>query len=66
MAMQNTDREARLKRALAHAVYKDHDLIDPEADKPCAGCLEVQGFLAVPGYQGNLEYPLMRIAEEAR
>lgn len=43
----------RCKRALGHLMHKDHEMrLD------CAGCLEVAGFLAVPGYAGNEEYPV--------
>ncbi len=46
-------KEERLLRALLHLMHKNHAL-DPSG---CAGCLEIAGFLAVVGYQGDMEYP---------
>lgn len=40
-------------RALRHAMLRDH----PFDGATCFGCREVAGFLTVPGYQGNTEYP---------
>lgn len=48
-----TERERRLVRALAHAVRRDHPL-NPAR---CHGCREAAGFLTVPGYEGDTEYP---------
>ena len=54
-----TERERRLARALAHAVKRNHPL-DPAR---CNGCLEVAGFLAVPGYDGDTAYPTCATVE---
>ena len=51
-----TDAEtlARLHRAFAHWVYRNHDY------RPtCLGCVEAAAFLAIPGYKGNLDDPLI-------
>ncbi len=45
--------EQRLLRALAHSVRRNHDF-DPAV---CAGCREIGGFLAIPGYSGDERYP---------
>ena len=47
-------KEERLHRALAHLMHKNHPLV-PNA---CDGCKEIAGFLAVVGYQGDMEYPI--------
>ncbi len=44
----------RLKRALHHQTFKNHEL--KPAD--CDGCKEVALFLVVPRYEGNEDYPV--------
>lgn len=58
--MTVSDREARLKVALAHLMYKNHEL-----RLTCAGCLDVCAWLTVEGYDGHLQAPLLRIGQEA-
>jgi hypothetical protein len=41
------------KRALAHAMNKNHEL-----KTDCAGCLEIIGFLEIPGYDGDKHNPV--------
>lgn len=41
------------KRALAHLMNKNHEL-----KTDCAGCLEVIGFLEIPGYSGDRNHPV--------
>jgi hypothetical protein len=41
------------KRALAHALKKDHEL-----KSDCVGCLEIIGFLEIPGYGGDKRNPV--------
>ena len=41
------------KRALAHAMNKNHEL-----KTDCAGCLEIIGFLEIPGYSGDKDNPV--------
>jgi hypothetical protein len=41
-------------RALRHYVHRDHAF----QPRSCDGCLEVAGFLAVPGYAGG-EHPIV-------
>ena len=55
-----SDREARLKVALAHAVGKNHAW-----SMTCWGCLDALAWISVPGYDGRLQAPLLRIGEEA-
>ena len=55
-----SDREARLKIALAHAVGKNHAW-----SLACWGCLDALAWISVPGYDGQLQAPLLRIGEEA-
>lgn len=47
------EREMRLMRAFRHQTHRSH----PLDVAGCAGCREVAGFLTVPGYQGDTEYP---------
>ena len=58
--MTITDREARLKSALQHAVYRNH-----KHSQGCDGCLDIAAWLTVPGYDGELAHPLLRIGAEA-
>ena len=46
-------REQRLMRALRHVMHAKH----PLDVSVCAGCCEAAGFLTIPGYQGDEEYP---------
>lgn len=46
-------REHRLMRALCHLMYANH----PLRPGGCDGCLEIAGFIAAKGYQGDTEYP---------
>lgn len=48
-------REQRLERALHHLAHRDHEL----QPSRCASCLEVAGFLTIPGYDGDIDYPLV-------
>ena len=48
-----TDREAILISALAHSVYKQHDL----SPATCEGCLDIAAWLTVPGYGGECHGP---------
>ena len=41
------------KRALLHAVNKNHEL-----KTDCAGCLEIIGFLEIPSYTGDKDNPV--------
>jgi len=41
------------KRALTHAMNKNHEL-----KTDCAGCLEIIGFLEMPGYDGDKHNPV--------
>lgn len=49
---RRTPREARMLRAIAHAMFRNHEL-----DLACTGCLEVLGFATVRGYEGRTDYP---------
>ncbi len=40
-------------RALRHETHRTH----PLDAVGCSGCREVTGFLILPGYQGDEEYP---------
>lgn len=46
-------REQRLMRAFQHYALRNHEL-DPAG---CDGCLEAVAFLAIAGYQGDLDQP---------
>jgi hypothetical protein len=43
------EREQKLLRALAHLMRKNHNLVPTQ----CEGCLEIAGFLSIPGYLGS-------------
>lgn len=57
---QRGEREQRLMRAFHHYVYRNHDL-DPAG---CAGCREAAGFLTIPGYEGDIEYPVCALVQD--
>ncbi len=48
-----SERERRLMRAFEHYIWRDHEL---DAVR-CHGCREACGFLTVPGYEGDTDYP---------
>ncbi len=48
-----TAREERMLRAMQHLMHKNHEFLP----RTCDGCMEIGGFLVVPGYEGNKDYP---------
>jgi hypothetical protein len=45
----------RAKRALAHLMFKNHELFP----SGCDGCKEVALFLSLPGYYGDANDPVL-------
>lgn len=63
-----TVRERQLLAALQHLMFKNHELkirnVDDE--RGCDGCLDIAGWLTVPGYNGEHAHPLLPIGDEAQ
>jgi hypothetical protein len=54
MACGFEDAYYRAKRALAHLMFKEHELMPAK----CDGCKEIALFLTLPGYRGDEDYPV--------